>query len=393
MDDGKDDEAAQSPALAQSIEDQAFDPLLDSFADRYVFAWEQRGLGRVDSPINLRPSLEEAAELFERGRQGWRTFEILVKGGKPRAGALRDFEGKEWDSAKVEEARRAHLFLLTHTSFDLAKPDELPLLELGEWLVEEVPNATLYASVAMRCAVDAADECHRLSRTVEDCARHWYKVDLAALHKSDNDLWLDRIRDVLRELAGEVAEAREYVAIYLGAARTALALASAAENAENLYAAERDYVELWEQHEADKLAVRADGGATDDVAAGSSYFTRPLIEQRKPSPEMTAMLAEKAALKRAIIKRRAKDKEATDRATRGKIERAKKTRVSVDELFKQCRAEHLYWSDDQVCESVGAQIGMHKTTVRNHARALGLLSGDVSEKVSEKTARNANTAS
>lgn len=393
MDDGKDDEAAQSPALAQSIEDQAFDPLLDSFADRYVFAWEQRGLGRVDSPINLRPSLEEAAELFERGRQGWRTFEILVKGGKPRAGALRDFEGKEWDSAKVEEARRAHLFLLTHTSFDLAKPDELPLLELGEWLVEEVPNATLYASVAMRCAVDAADECHRLSRTVEDCARHWYKVDLAALHKSDNDLWLDRIRDVLRDLAGEVAEAREYVATYLGAARASLALANAAENAENLDSAERDYVELWEQREADKRAVSVDNAEPDRVAAGSPYFTVALGELRKPSPEIAAVLAEKAALKKANLDRRAKDKESVEKAKQGKIERGKKTRVTVREMFTKSRSEHPRWSDDQVCAAVGGEMKMHKTTVRGHARALGLLNTDVPEKVSEKTGRNTNPAS
>jgi hypothetical protein len=369
------------------------DPLLQGFAERYVYPWEWRELGRIDSPLYLVPQLNDAAELFERGRQRWRTLDVLSKGGTPRGDAQRDFDGEEWSAQRVKAARDAHRLLLTHSSFDLSKPDDLPLVELRELVGGYVPAAALYASVAMRCAQDAADECYRLSRVVEDCARRWHSVDLAALHDADNDDWCDRIRDVLRDLAGEVAEAREFIAAYLGAARTALALASAAENAENLDAAERDYIDLWEEHEANKSAVRADSGAPDRAEAGSSYFSASLVAPRAPSPEIAAALAEKAALKKANLDRRAKDKESVEKAKQGKIERGKKTRATVCELFTKSRADHPRWSDDQVCAAVGDAMKMHKTTVRGHARALGLLGTDIPEKVSEKTGRNTNTVS
>ncbi len=205
----------------------------------------------------------------------------------------------------------------------------------------------------------------------------------------DNDQWLDRIRDVLRDLAGEVAEARAYIATYLGAARTALALASAAENAENLDAAERDYMELWQQHEANMRALRADSEAPARAAETHDYFTPG--EHAPAEPEIEAVLAEKAALKKTNLERRAKDRESVDRAKQGKVEKGKKTRATVGELFKKSREAHTRWSDDQVCESVGGEMKMHKTTVREHARALGLLSTDVLEKVSAKTGRNSNT--
>lgn len=367
------------------------DPLLQGFAERYVHPWERRELGRIDSPLYLVPQLNDAAELFERGRQRWRTLDVLSKGGAPRGDVLRDFDGEEWAAQRVKTARDAHRLLLTHSSFDLSKPDDLSLLELRELVSDDVPAAALYASVAMRCAQDAADECYRLSLTVEDCAQRWHGVDLAGLHDADNDQWLDRIRDVLRDLVGEIAEAREYIATYLGAARTALALARAAENAEGLDAAERDYLELWEEDQANKMAARADSGVPDRAEAGSSYFPAARIESRKPSPEIAAVLAEKAALKKASLDRRAKDKESVERAKHGKIERGKKTRGTVKELFKKSRDAHPLWSVDQVCEAVGSEMKMHKTTVRGHARALGLLSANVPDKIPEKTGRNSNT--
>ena len=367
------------------------DPLLQSFAERYVDPWERRELGRIDSPLYLAPQLNDAAELFERGRQRWRTLDVLSKGGATRGDVLRDFEGNDWGAQRVRAARDAHRLLLTHSSFDLSKPDDLSILELRGLVGEGVPAAALYASVAMRCAQDAADECYRLARVVEDCAQRWHSVDLAALHESDSDLWLDRIRDVLRGLAGEVAEGREYIATYLGAARSALALASAAENAENLDAADRDYLELWQQHEVNIKALRADSEAPARSAATSRYFTPgdPLA----PAPELEAVLAEKAALKKADLDRRAKDTESVERAKQGKIQHGKKTRTSVEELFKKKRAEHSFWSDDQVCEAVGGELNIHKSTVRRHAKSLGLLSAGVPDKVSAQTERNANTAS
>ena len=301
------------------------DPLLQSFAERYVHPWERRELGRIDSPLYLVPQLNDAAELFERGRQRWRTLDVLSKGGAPRGDVLRDFDGKEWAARRVKAARDAHRLLLTHSSFDISKPDDLSVLELRELVGGDVPAAALYASVAMRCSQDAADECYRLARLVEDCALRWRGVELAALHDADNDEWFDRIRDVLRDLAGEVAEAREYIATYLGAAGTALALASAAENAENLNAAERDYVDLWEKNEA-------------------------------TLSELGPELAEKAELKKANLKLVADQAARLSKGPRANADRAAKTRESVRDLWFKYSDENPSWGTTKVCERIAADI-------------------------------------
>lgn len=330
------------------------DPLLESFADRYVHPWSRRALGVDDLPFDLSLRIEEAAKLFERGRQCWRTFDMLTnpkrlltltahmsKPRRRRMATVRDFDGKEWRAIVVGRARDIHRLLSAPTNFDPAKPDELNLWRLISLVGRNTPGSVLYASAAMRCANDAAAECYRLSLAVEERARVRYKVDLAALYESDNDAWFDRMRDVFHDLANDVAGSRVHIETCLGTARIALALATAAEDAANLDKAEREYVELWVQHKADMAALRPKKARAPALrGAGSRYFTGPSPEKprpRKHSPEVAAavakneaLFAEKAALYKENIAHRAKQakqaegREARDRPKRERVEAVEK---------------------------------------------------------------------
>jgi len=342
MSDGEASELAGRPLV---------NPLLESFADRYLYAWDQRELGRIDSPLYLVPQLNDAAELFERGRQRWRTFDQLGAPREERGATVRDFEGKEWTASNLDTAREAHRFLYTHTRFDLSKPDELYLPELGMHIPGKAPAHVLYASVAMRCAQDAAAECYSLSRTIEGYARRALGVDLAALHESDNDAWIDRVRDARRDLADEVAESRVFIETSLGAARTALALATAAENDANLDAAERDFVALWRQYEVDKQAAVGPGPASP----AHPYFTLPQVDELdelKPSSEIAALVA----AKEASIKLRAEQEEIRAAGRRANAERAEGTREDVRKMWFECSEKHPAWSTAEVCHWIAEQL-------------------------------------
>jgi hypothetical protein len=374
MNEGKDNGAAEAIESLRA----AFDPLLDDFASRYVFPWEQRELGRVASPVDLREQLDEAEELFNRARSRWEGFDMFAwsdPGDRKEIcliAAPREREGDlGWDARTLELAREAHRFLLTHTAYDLSRPEDLNLTVLQGWLRWHVSMPVLWASVAMRCAVDAADECYRLSHVVEGAALKWRKVNLAELHEADNDLWYDRIRDVLRDLAGDVAEAREYIATYLGAARTALVLANSAEANEALREVEMLNAEL-------RAEIEKKG-----VALSSSMAARVAAEQEAEE-------------------RRARDRERQQAGARANEERAKKTAETVRELWGKYSKQFPQYSDDRLCERIaediesprskpGSLVYMSKSAIRKIAERCGLLGSRKVARLSENPSRDSNT--
>lgn len=229
------DSASGGQTTLFASDQAAFDWLLDSFADRYVSSWENRELGRIDSPLYLRSQLEEARELFESARQHWEGFEFNAWGAPIERDwnhAARDYQNSLWDPRTINLAERARLFLVTHTTYDVSKLDQLPLRDLSNWMSDAVPSAVLWASVGMCCAEMAAENCYDLSRRVERIAFERNTVSLAELYQTDRCRWDYLIRATLRNLESEVAEERDCIAKYLGSARAAIALANKTEIAE-----------------------------------------------------------------------------------------------------------------------------------------------------------------
>lgn len=377
MDEGKDDDAAQSLAPAQSIERQAFDLLRDDFADRFVSSWEQRELGRVDSPLDFRHHLREAEELFGRARSRWEGFDMFACGASEAPALLADgaidfaSDDDGWSQRTVELALTADRFLATHTAYDLSRPDDLSLADLEGWLPERVSRSVLWASVAMHCAVVAATECHRLSSIVEEVALRWLKVNLTELYDRDSDAWYDRIRDALREVTADVAESREYITTYLGAARTALVLADSADSAD---------------------ALRELESLIEDLRAA--------VEEKeiKLDTEMRARLAAEAEAEQ----RRASDSARQQAAVRANMEERKKRAESVIEQWPKLRQQHPDWSDDRICEQIGnnilsprakpgAEQYMSKDGIRKIARKAGLLRSQNAAGLSKNAVRDSNT--
>lgn len=263
-------------------EGAAFDPLLDSFEQRYVQPWQACELGRFGSPLDLQPRLWAAAELFALGRNRWRSFSVSALA----ADAPRAFDGEPWSPEHVEAARAAHYCRPALSEWrELRAPPPGFDAVVAERFGLALPRTVLYASVAMRCATDAAAECYWLSKKVKIAAlRHhrtelltlcatgadglrrsvalrWYRNDLAALYAADISLWDCCIRAALRALAEEVAETREYIAATLAAGSAALAFMNG-EDAEDAQQALAVHAETRKQ----RAQIAADARSTESKA-------------------------------------------------------------------------------------------------------------------------------